>query len=261
MGNEIYNSSNWGTGVCDNTIDWGIVYKDDASCTPSFTNTKSVNFDAVDDQVNLPDIPFLKGGGSYFSLSTWINVKGGTQNGFWSCRSATPDQMNLWRDTSNKLNFDILSSVAGNISVKTDASAISNDTWYNIIVIFNGTEVSPSDRLKVYIDGIAPAQTVTGTGTNLPQGGVTVLNYIGRTFSGIRINGNIDETAIWDNDQSANISTISATPLNDLSSFNPISWWRMGDGDVFPTLTDNGSGGNSGIMTNMDAGDIVNDVP
>ena len=31
----------------------------------------------------------------------------------------------------------------------------------------------------------------------------------------------------------------------------------MGDGDTYPTLTDNGSGGINGTMTNMAAEDIV----
>jgi len=35
MANEIYNSSYWGNGVCDNTIDWGETYKDWAGCTPT----------------------------------------------------------------------------------------------------------------------------------------------------------------------------------------------------------------------------------
>ena len=72
----------------------------------------------------------------------------------------------------------------------------------------------------------------------------------------------VDEFAVWNNDQSANISSIynGGTP-NDLTSLNPVSWWRMGDADTFPTITDNGSGGNNGTMTNMDAGDIVSDTP
>ena len=53
MANEIYSSSYWGNGVCDNTIDWGVVYKDYAGCTPSFTNTFSLAFDGIDDYVDL----------------------------------------------------------------------------------------------------------------------------------------------------------------------------------------------------------------
>lgn len=35
MANEIYSSSNWGSGVCDNDISWGIVYKPFANCSPT----------------------------------------------------------------------------------------------------------------------------------------------------------------------------------------------------------------------------------
>jgi len=56
MANEIYNSSYWGNGVCDNAIDWGVVYKDFAGCTPSFTNTYSLAFDGVDDKIQFESI-------------------------------------------------------------------------------------------------------------------------------------------------------------------------------------------------------------
>ena len=37
MANEIYSKSWWGSGVCDNTVGWGLVYKPYASCTPAET--------------------------------------------------------------------------------------------------------------------------------------------------------------------------------------------------------------------------------
>jgi alkaline phosphatase len=45
------------------------------------------------------------------------------------------------------------------------------------------------------------------------------------TFGGL-----IDEVAIWDSDQSSNLSTIynSRVPA-DLSALSPLSWWRMGE--------------------------------
>lgn len=33
MANEIYSKSWWGSGVCDNTVGWGIVYKPYAGCS------------------------------------------------------------------------------------------------------------------------------------------------------------------------------------------------------------------------------------
>ena len=33
MANEIYSKSWWGSGVCDNTVGWGLVYKPYAGCS------------------------------------------------------------------------------------------------------------------------------------------------------------------------------------------------------------------------------------
>ena len=74
-----------------------------------------------------------------------------------------------------------------------------------------------------------------------------------------RYAGNIDEVAIFNSELSAaNAATIynSGLPAS-LSSFSPLGWWRMGEGDTYPTLTDSGSGSNDGTMTNMLSGDIT----
>ena len=58
------------------------------------------------------------------------------------------------------------------------------------------------------------------------------------------------------------ISTIynSGSP-SDLTSLSPDNWWRMGDGDNYPTIQDVGSQGAHMIMYNMTAANIVTDVP
>ena len=33
MANEIYSKSWWGRGVCDNTVNWGLIYKEYAGCS------------------------------------------------------------------------------------------------------------------------------------------------------------------------------------------------------------------------------------
>jgi|TARA_R110002110_G_scaffold112221_1_gene279069 hypothetical protein len=37
MANEIYSKSWWGSGVCNNTVGWGIVYKPYAGCESQLT--------------------------------------------------------------------------------------------------------------------------------------------------------------------------------------------------------------------------------
>ena len=75
--------------------------------------------------------------------------------------------------------------------------------------------------------------------------------------------GEIDEFAVFSSVLSASqIENIynSGTP-DDLSSLSPLGWWRMGDNDggSGTTITDQGSGGNNGTLTN--GATIVSEVP
>ena len=71
--------------------------------------------------------------------------------------------------------------------------------------------------------------------------------------------GKIDEVALWNSDQSSNISTIynGGTP-NDLSSLSPLTWWRFEEGSG-TTAIDSGTGGNNGTLINGTA--YSTDVP
>jgi hypothetical protein len=42
---------------------------------------------------------------------------------------------------------------------------------------------------------------------------------------------------------------------------NLVGWWRMGEGDTYPTLQDQTVNNYDGTMTNMEAGDILTDYP
>ena len=98
-------------------------------------------------------------------------------------------------------------------------------------------------------------------------GGVDADNFrVGRFVSGNYMRDcRVDELALFDSDQSSNISDIynSGSPF-DLSTLTtePKHWWRMGDGDTYPYLQDSGTEGNCIFqMNNMTSADIVNDVP
>ncbi|WP_281684551.1 thiamine pyrophosphate-binding protein, partial [Thalassobaculum salexigens] len=60
--------------------------------------------------------------------------------------------------------------------------------------------------------------------------------------------GNLDECSVWDKELSAaEVASIASGPSNLLShsaAANLVGWWRMGDGDTFPTLTDNSTNRN-----------------
>ena len=114
-----------------------------------------------------------------------------------------------------------------------------------------------------YVDGvIATSNALGGTLTVNSQAIITGSDFdyfriAARsvlTSSQYPFKGKIDEVALFDAALTAgNVSTIynSGKP-GDLTAFSPSGWWRMGDvnGASGTTITDQGSGGNNGTLTN-----------
>ena len=131
-------------------------------------------------------------------------------------------------------------------------TSMAQNTWIHLFLAHIGTTVT------LYMNGVSQGSATrtipTSIGTDFSIGRYSLLGGI------YYFQGNIDEVAVWNTDQSANVSAIynSGVP-NDIASLSPLSWWRCGDGDTAPTLTDNGSGGNNGTMTNFST--FSTDVP
>ena len=79
----------------------------------------------------------------------------------------------------------------------------------------------------------------------------------------------MDEVAIWNTALDADaVEAIynngEPVDLSDSGNYDNsgdlVHWWRMGDGDTYPTIEDN-AGSNNMTMTNMASGDIELDVP
>ncbi len=232
----------------------------DTPTPPSeFTNCKSLTFDGVDDFVDCGN-------------PTSLQITGELTISFWYKCSSTSDQSIITKDnlgqrsygiwnniyaTGNNLQFYVFNSnSATSISSSTD---FNDGNWHHIVCIFK-----PSTYLRIYANGSLDAENTTSIPTSIDNDSADFL--IGGIVSSgnplYMFQGNVDEVAVWNSDQSSNVATIynSGVP-NDISSLFPISWWRCGDGDTYPTLTDNGSGGNDGTMTNMSSDSIVYDVP
>jgi hypothetical protein len=79
---------------------------------------------------------------------------------------------------------------------------------------------------------------------NSSNPGDFTVQYIGRSNFGQYFPGVIDEVAIWNSDQTSNVSSIynSGSP-DDLSSLSPLHWWRMGDfeGGASSSVKDQGN--------------------
>lgn len=227
MANEIYNSSYWGNGVCDNAIDWGVVYKDFAGCTPSFSNTFSLSFDGVDDYVECgTELGNSFGVTTNISISMWINPSVTSGNDLFF-------NIGSFSNSFGQIAFQLLSNklyIKLNNGARSYNVAYTNTTdWQHLVFVYDG---SNSANTKMYINNVEQSTTVAGvfpSSLDLSSlktiiGGGYSVSY---TYSGLQ-----DEVAIFNTALTpANVTSIynSGVP-NDISSISGLTaWYRMGD--------------------------------
>jgi hypothetical protein len=196
-----------------------------------FQNTKSLSFDGVDEYVSLGTPSFLNAT-SEFTSSLWFNTNDvGTQTTLWAIGSSASQ---LW--VISKIQDDLI--IYGGTSTKyyRKNNLFSINTWYNLIVVYDGSQAN-ADRFKAYLNGVLlTGATINGTIETITPTFTTDFN-IGRIgyAAASYFNGNIDEVALWNTTLTpTDISTIATAP-SDLSTYNPIAWYRMGDNSTYQT--------------------------
>ena len=239
-----------------------------------FANTKSLSFDAVDDYVDCGNVWNLSTyTWSPFTLSFWykgtnpivgaVHLKG-------MFEFATNQFIGLYDGYSGAANLKLyLQFQSSNIywTVGSNGTVdLFDDQWHNVVIVLpsGSNDGVDATNAQMYIDKTLIAKS--GSGVVSPPAAFYKWESlkIGRGGTWGNIGGNIDEVALWKTDETSSVENIynGGTP-NDLSllATPPTNWYRNGDNDTFPTITDIGSGGNDGTMINMDEGDIENNVP
>jgi hypothetical protein len=220
----------------------------DVPPSPPF-NVYSTIFDGVDDYVSLAS---KTQNFTDFSLSFWTKGGGGNYKTIVGSGSST----------EGGILFAILQA-GGTIRYYDDSSGWTNlsanvrdGNWHHILITYNST----SNTLLGYQNGSLHT-TKTGVDVSSRLTNVHSFNQIGRRITTGYYNALLDEISVFSSVLSASdVSTIYGTGVpTSLASLNPVHWWRMGDGDTSPTLTDNGSGGINGTMQNFTT--FSTDVP
>ena len=227
-------------------------------CLPSFVgvaqpasggtpleNDFSLNFDGTNDYLDIGTVSELNGSISAVTLSAWFNFSGtyhNDKNLVLSGGSSDSDRFYFQQLSATALRYGS-SSGFDDFTIPT----VSSSTWYHMALVHNGTSAS------AYFNGSPSSsnpQTVTAPTANYGTALKVGAYYTGSAVFG----GLLDEVSVFDSALSAsNITSIynSGVP-NDLSALSPVGWWRMGDNDggTGTTITDQGSGGNNGTLTN-----------
>ncbi len=256
------NTIDWAQAAVNNTNGFGQGAKVGGS---SFSNTKSIELDGIDDYVDCGDNDNLSFGNgvtdSPFSISAWIKIGQTTAQGiFTKYGSGSSTREYLFYTTGGKLRLLFIDASNGANNFATGTTSLSINTWYHVACTYDGRGGSTAyNGMTLYINGVSESVTTSG-GSYTAMTNTTQVVEIGK-YSTNELLGNIDEVSVFNSELSASdvTSIYNSGVPNDISSLSPLSWWRCGDNDTSPILTDNGSGGNDGTMSNFTT--FSTDVP
>ena len=199
---------------------------------PPFSSTRSFSFDGINDYFDCGDLSNIGiSNASAASVSMWFKKDGNGNYILFELKEGS-SRIAIQSYLSNSL-YIYINGVSYNAALTVD-----NDEWHNVILVFDGTGASNSDKLKLYFNGSnITVGTYSGTvPTSLGAFTSSMISNIGRTPSAAYFDGNIDEFGIWANSalSSAAVTEIynSGVP-NDLDELtnasDPTVWYRMGE--------------------------------
>jgi|DEB0MinimDraft_10_1074344.scaffolds.fasta_scaffold10523_4 hypothetical protein len=231
---------------------------------PPFANTYSVDFDGTNDYIDAgsspssltvegisvwfrPDLAYGSGVKSYLLGFGGLDI-GIALGGDWF--GVVADEV------ISVVNVNHVWSYAGS------GVTISANTWHHLGIRWESSSSATNSSnagYDIYLDGTKVGNSFgtysSGTGSKattqrLTAGARNRSGAIANNF-----NGKIDELGIFTSAVSeADLLAMynSGSGPIDLTSYSPALWWRMGDNDggTGTTITDQGSGGNNGTLTN-----------
>jgi len=206
---------------------------------PSFSNQYSMDFDGVDDYIDLGDSDdFSFGNGttdSPFSISAWIKIGQTTSQGIVTkYGSSDSTREYLFYTTTGKLRLLLLDANNGENNFTTGITNLAIDTWYHVACTYDGRGgINARLGITLYINGDEETVTTSG-GAYTAMSNTSQPVEIGKHLTN-ELLGNIDEIAIFNSELSAsditNIYNLGVP--TDLTSLSPLAWYRMGDSAVF----------------------------
>lgn len=234
-----------------------------------FSNTKSLAFDGVDEYVSIGTTSL--GITSAITVSAWVKIPTTNTGGpapyvqEFICEDATGGANRNWalnwrhQSVSNKyFGFAVFHTDGSATSIQSTGIVPNDGNWHHVMGTFDGT--TNANGLKLYVDGTLFQTTAVSTGIRSTSGVAPSIGAI-ENGSAYRFEGNIDEVSVFDAVKVEADVSDGTEPIDLKGKANLVSWWRMGDKVTsFPTIPDQ-EGSNDGTANNMEAGDIVNDVP
>jgi len=223
-----YDTTSSGSSVCPNTSTQTVEI-----ALSGISNVYSMAFDGVNDYIETG----FNGlnGVSQTTISIWVkssNVILGrflygnrdTGNNGLACQTWTDGNIYFYVSSASSLYFNMASA------------GIQNNQWFNLVFVFDGSQSSNTDKLKMYVNKNLITYTTSTTFPTTLQTSLKSFKIGNDEQANAYWNGLIDEVGIWNtaltSTQVAEIYNATSTNLTkDLSTVagGPVYWNRMGD--------------------------------
>lgn len=223
---------------------------------PAFSNQFSFEFDGFDEFFTTS----ISTGTNDVSISYWMKTSATHSNNVSQCAFGGTDNTFGTSYSLGRLgsSFSSQNDTKVRIFNTLGTTKLNDGDWHHVVFTYNFT----TKEVKAYVDG-----TLDLTVTVSLFRSKTI--FIGSAGNALFFEGLVDECSLFYSVLSqTDVNTIygSETP-SDISSLNPVAWYRMGDEATFNsgtgvwTLTDQGSGGNNATSNNMEEADRKADTP
>lgn len=240
------------------------------STTPTFNNQKSIVFDGINDQIRVPYSATLDPAQySAFSISAWFKTSTTGLGALVSSYTIPNSEQYILAVRGDSTGFISFYTHDGNSldEYRTNNTGFDDGNWHHIVMAWssNSAPIITIDNV-VQAGGYNSGGPIASFGSNADSR-ETLFGAANATGIGNLYTGNIEDISIWSkslsSDEVSEIYTGNAASVltSHSASANLVGWWKMGDGDTFPTIQDSSTNTNSGTMVGMLSNDIVNDVP
>jgi hypothetical protein len=154
------------------------------------------------DSPNLSRTPSSASSRTTWTWSAWIkrsNITGG-QMALFGAKTGSGSDTGIWFESDETLKF--FNNVSGTVKqIRTSAIFRDTSAWYHIVAVWDSTNSTAGDRMRLYINGVEV--TSFGTDTNPGDGdestvNSTVIHQIGRVDSTYHFDGYMAEVAFVD---------------------------------------------------------------
>ena len=238
-----------------------------AASTPSFEDKTSFLFDGIDDKIESVSSFTSIDGEEYVGISLWIKI---------------PD-VSLANEPIIRINNSVsgfsfymfvratgaidISFPSGSSFTRTNTGAITDNTWHQVFVRFDGSISSRYQRLRVFVDGVLNhASSNFSNITTFPNNSSTM--FIAHNSATAYANVYVNELAFYTNGNDTLPIEIYnngvGNNLNTDNSFAPLIWYRSENAIWNGTqwrVTDENANGVDLLSFNMVEASRVEDVP